>query len=348
MERELSVSIIIPVYNQEKYIEFCLRSILSQCSSDMECIVVNDGSTDRSDEIIKKFTENAKVIYLHQPNSGVSVARNAGLEIARGKWIAFIDPDDTICEGYFQRLLAATEADTDIIISSYNAMDGDNLTPEFFFDRDLDFTNLEEKIALYRPLFDVQSASTKDFHTSVGVPWGRLYRREFIEKWHLRFDPALRRMQDNEFNGRAFFYAGKISYRNINLYNYRVDHISTYIASKYHANASEIFMTLFNDRYSFLQYTDLLSHEEIHYCISFSVLLQAYYVFKSEIFNKDNPKSINEKKKDFYSLCSLPYVKEAMDCLSIKARRLDVKDRLKVHLIRGTHYWMTGFIIAMR
>jgi glycosyltransferase involved in cell wall biosynthesis len=89
------ISIIIPIYNSEFYLRKCLDSILEQTFTDFECILINDGSTDKSpvicDEYVKK---DARFIVIHQINKGVSAARNAGLDIARGEWIGFVDSDD--------------------------------------------------------------------------------------------------------------------------------------------------------------------------------------------------------------------------------------------------------------
>ena len=91
------VSVIVPVYQAEKYLETCINSILNQTYEDLELILVDDGSTDQSLEIIRKFQKKDKRIrYFHQQNSGVSAARNKGLEMSKGTQILFVDADDTI------------------------------------------------------------------------------------------------------------------------------------------------------------------------------------------------------------------------------------------------------------
>lgn len=100
------VSIIIPVFNSENYIERCIKSVLCQTFKDIEIIIVNDGSTDKSLSICKKLAENDnKILIINQKNSGVSIARNKGLDCAEGKYISFIDSDDFVANDMIEFLV---------------------------------------------------------------------------------------------------------------------------------------------------------------------------------------------------------------------------------------------------
>lgn len=97
------ISVIIPVYNCEKYLNKCVDSVLNQTYTNYEIILIDDGSTDRSSEICDKYEKvSKKVKVLHQKNSGVSQARNNGVDIAEGKYICFLDSDDYIEKEYFK------------------------------------------------------------------------------------------------------------------------------------------------------------------------------------------------------------------------------------------------------
>lgn len=99
------ISIIVPVYNVEKYVEGCIRSILAQTFRDFELILVDDGSTDGSGEICERYgKQDARIYVLHQENRGLSGARNAGLEIAAGEYLTYIDSDDWVGETYLEEL----------------------------------------------------------------------------------------------------------------------------------------------------------------------------------------------------------------------------------------------------
>ncbi|MBE5820663.1 MAG: glycosyltransferase [Clostridiales bacterium] len=111
------ISVIVPVYNTEKYLKKCLDSILNQIYQDLEIIVVNDGSTDNSEKIINEYVANysKKIKYIKKENEGLSSARNSGIEIATGDYIAFVDSDDYIDENLFQKLLPYIEKNIDLI-----------------------------------------------------------------------------------------------------------------------------------------------------------------------------------------------------------------------------------------
>ena len=101
------ISVIVPVYNTEKYIEKCLQSILSQTMNDIEIIVVNDGSTDNSENVIKQIEKNnntkIQIKYFKKENGGLSDARNYGVKKATGKYISFIDSDDYIDKNLYKK-----------------------------------------------------------------------------------------------------------------------------------------------------------------------------------------------------------------------------------------------------
>ena len=105
-EKYITLSIIVPIYNVEKYLDDCINSILSQTFKDFELILVNDGSTDNCGEICEKFKKlDSRIIVIHQENQGVSAARNTGISISTGEYIGFVDPDDTIKSDMYENLI---------------------------------------------------------------------------------------------------------------------------------------------------------------------------------------------------------------------------------------------------
>lgn len=122
------VSVIIPVYNAEAYIERCIDSVLKQTCTDFQVILVNDGSKDASEAVIKQLIQqDARFRLINKENAGVSAARNTGLEHADGEWITFLDSDDWLAENYLQNLLQAAAADTetDLVVSGFRRVSGD-------------------------------------------------------------------------------------------------------------------------------------------------------------------------------------------------------------------------------
>ena len=112
----MKLSIIIPVYNAEKYIGECIKSILQCDSSDIEIIIINDGSKDKSLSIIKEYQKNDKRIYIiDKENEGVSIARNTGIKEAKGDWIMFVDADDILTNDWFDIIKGYMSSDFKIL-----------------------------------------------------------------------------------------------------------------------------------------------------------------------------------------------------------------------------------------
>lgn len=121
------ISIIVPVYNAENTLRNCVDSILTQSFPDFELILIDDGSQDASPQISDEYkAQDHRVIVIHKENGGVSTARNAGLNIAHGEWITFIDSDDYITEGYFNNVEKATE---DLLFKRYKWLNKNVLFP---------------------------------------------------------------------------------------------------------------------------------------------------------------------------------------------------------------------------
>jgi len=104
------VSVIVPVYNQERYLEECINSIRRQTLAEQECLIINDGSSDSSGEIARRFSEaDSRIRYFEQENGGVSSARNLGMRHASGRYLCFVDGDDFIDEAFLKHLLDASD-----------------------------------------------------------------------------------------------------------------------------------------------------------------------------------------------------------------------------------------------
>ena len=118
----VSVSIIVPCYNVAAYLDQCMESLAGQSMEDIEIICVNDGSSDRTAEILREWRDrDGRVRVIDRKNSGVSAARNSGMEAAAGKYIGFVDPDDVVERNMFRRLFdAAVEKDADVAVCGYH------------------------------------------------------------------------------------------------------------------------------------------------------------------------------------------------------------------------------------
>ena len=121
------ISVIIPLYNKEKSISSTIESVLSQTYKDFELIIINDGSTDKSEEIIRKYLNDSRIKYYYKTNSGVSSTRNYGINIAKGEWILFLDADDELSINGLNSLSKFTEYNVDIISGTYIVANNNNI-----------------------------------------------------------------------------------------------------------------------------------------------------------------------------------------------------------------------------
>lgn len=189
-----TISIIIPIYNTEKYLRRCLDSIVAQTYKDFECILVDDGSTDGSGEICDEYTvKDSRFKAFHNKNHGVGYARNFGLDEAKGNWIYFCDSDDKLSGKESLQMLADLTSSTELIVTGHNDFDEEGNRLGVDYDG-VKFNGTIEKKEFIRRLFDKQS--TVGYQ---GYLWTKLFNKGIIEKHHLRFDTQIKFAEDMLF-----------------------------------------------------------------------------------------------------------------------------------------------------
>lgn len=311
------ISIIVPVYNKEKYIDNLVNQLRTQTYKDFEVIFIDDGSSDNSYEIALKYANNHNNVYVYtQKNLGVSVARNKGIEKSHGEWLAFLDPDDSVADNYLEELINHVAKDTDIISCCCYAYDDNGKYLNEFYSDNRIFEG-ENKVELFRQLLNDNYDRSGIVHTAIGVPWGKLYKKIFITNNGLQFNSKLKRQQDNIFNMHAFNKAKKIKYLNKPLYYYQIDNIKKYYQSKFDKYALKNAEELQKERYTFFvkenNYNDSKTRE-ILYDETVSVLIGSFNKF---LLNKQNDYSFNEKKKEFNRLIKTEYFGEIIQKLRV-------------------------------
>ena len=235
------ISIIIPVYNSSKYLDECLKSILSQTYSNLEIICVNDASTDNSLEILESFAQKDSRIKIisYEENKGQGYARNLAIDEATGEYIGFVDSDDTVEINYFEYLLnKSVEHGADI--SSANVLyvfkNGDIKKGDWLYLFEYDkhiLIDIKDKIA----------AVYRNNHSS---PCKHLYKKSFIKKCNIDFVSGYYH-EDQYFNVKAFYYANKIVLEKENSpsYNYYVRGGSSMTLSDIDSRYEKSFFDLF-------------------------------------------------------------------------------------------------------
>lgn len=202
------ISVIVPIYNSEKYLERCIQSILNQSYRNIELILVNDGSKDGSLDICKKYSKcDSRIKIINKENQGVAAARNSGIEISSGEYIAFVDSDDHINENLYQELMGRVGDGIDVIaLSSYSINQSEKLFSSI--------TEMNGENAL-RLLFKLQ------FPTSL---WAYMYSRKIIDG--IKLNNQVHFFEDFEFNYHVLKKVNKVAICNKKLYSYEINDTS--------------------------------------------------------------------------------------------------------------------------
>ena len=199
------ISVIIPVYNVEKYISQCLISVCGQTYADLEIILVDDGSTDTSGEICDEYARNDKRIHvIHQKNAGAAAAKNAGLEAATGTYLSFVDSDDFLePDAYSHMIHIIQEQKADVVQCSYR---------DVFKDHTVEHSL--EKVILNQ--IDFLALFTEDW--TCALLWDKLYKRSLFDG--VSFETG-HRIDDEYFTYRGIMNAKRIVRDSCIVYNYR-------------------------------------------------------------------------------------------------------------------------------
>ena len=215
VNKSVKVSIIVPVYNSEKYISTCIDSLINQSLENIEIILVDDGSIDNSGKICDMYSEtDARIISIHQENRGVSAARNKGIEQCRGEFVTFVDSDDCIAETYCEYLYKlCKENGTDIALTPQPVrVCGANyrITNDIVKDNAEVWTGIE-------------AARNMLFYKIVISSWNKMYSANMLKRKKLCFDTELAYGEGFAFVINAFIHSNGIACGNKNIYFYRVD-----------------------------------------------------------------------------------------------------------------------------
>ncbi|MDD5020557.1 MAG: glycosyltransferase [Endomicrobiaceae bacterium] len=205
------ISVVIPVYNVEKYLKQCLDSVISQTFTDFECICVNDGSTDNSLSILQEYaTKDKRFKIFSKENRGISDTRNAGIELSIGEYITFIDSDDWVENNFLERLYSvAISESADIVSCNW----------KFYFNNEKTF-----EVARVRKLDIVNNNDTdsdklyKGYHGA--YVWRKLYRTNIIKDNNICFYKG-KISEDGPFSGLVYLYADNFVFIYDELYLHR-------------------------------------------------------------------------------------------------------------------------------
>lgn len=335
---EIKVSIIVPVYNAEDYLENCINSMLHQTYSDIEIVLINDGSTDSSSKIIDRYAKKDKRLKsIHIKNSGVSTARNIGLQNATGNWIVFVDSDDWIEPNMISfSVNKALETKADIVMWTYfKNYANEELALSLLPGGDQEITANKDLFHL-KAIYQMYGEDKVRESVSSGTVWCKLYKKSLIEDNNLEFKVGLTRAQDTVFSLNAFEQANKIVYYDKSLYHYRITTTSTTSGTRFIENTKAPFDMLLDEFLSFVR----MKNGDERYSEAFNgrTIQVIMWHLKHNYFHSQFRGSIFRKKREVRRLIEKePYktaLEEANYNLLPKKEKLMAK-MLKYKLIIG-------------
>lgn len=335
------VSVVVPIYNVERFLRQCLDSIVHQTYRELEIILVDDGSSDNCGAICDEYAKcDDRIMVIHQENQGVSVARNVGIEKASGDWIMFVDPDDWLELDCCEKVLEAAK--------------GGQWDVVYFKRREYDETGGIVWSPTGKGSFEFTKGMLEDFRLkmlsddavswelALAVPWGKLYRRQLLIQRECRFPLGVKKRQDIIFNLYCLEYIERAYYYNYVGYNYL--HRAESIVHQRNMKMMDIIFNVFEEyeRYV-LKYH---SNEEAYARMLGKAVIAGQGDIRSTMFfHPDGRMPYREYCRYMDCYYDHEIVKRYVGrCRLSDFRR--IKDKIKYLLIAGHHVFLYYWIFA--
>lgn len=327
-------SIIVPVYKiEEDRLRACLYSIKEQKDTDMEVIVVDDGSPDRCGEICDEMTkDDSRFVVIHSPNCGVSHARNIGIKKASGEYLIFVDGDDQFLPETMDIIKSCPEMDLLLFDFCINGK------RKQIYEKRVQFSRREDLAQIQSSFIGGQNINGLNY---TGAPWGKVYKKSIILKNNCYYNEHLPRSQDNEFNFRYMNYVSSCLYIGKAIYNYTVNDTSA--MRKYWKMAYENSNVLLN---TIADEIDVAIDPElcrVNFCnFVFSKLRD---VIDTNIYHEDNLLSNYDRRAKLREVCETKYFST---CIREKKMGEMSFDNLLLLLFKLHWYFGATLLIKIR
>lgn len=285
--QDKSISIIVPIYKVEQYLDKCVKSIVEQTYSNIQIILVDDGSPDNCPKMCDDWAEkDSRIIVIHQANSGVSSARNAGIKISNGEYVLFVDGDDFLASTCCFNLMQQVKNNSyDILFFKHLFY---NCTNNEYNKKNDDFS-----ICYYHDKEDLikKAILSKDhFDYNIGTPWAKLIKTSLIKENNLSFNEALTHSEDRVFMFECLVLAKKIGFYNFSgyIYNFNITSICQSYTKNLWGKLINTYEAMQKNliKYNFEEYIDLLKCAKINFF---------YTALKQDVFHQQNKESFIKK-----------------------------------------------------
>lgn len=246
-DNSIKVSVIVPIYNAEKYLVQCLDSVVNQTLKDIEIILIDDGSTDGSAEICKRYLSDTRVTYYHKENEGLAAARQDGMERASGEYIGFVDSDDWTEPNMYEKMYEAAKLNNADVVYCNCVIDENGhkfscpIKPGFY-----DRARILKEVLPFTLAYIGSDGGKKVFRW---CNWLRIYKRDTLEKNNIAFDRRFRRSQDLQLTYEAMLVSQRF-YCMSDLYLYHNRSVSNSLSRGYTKNMWPLYVPLIERIYS--------------------------------------------------------------------------------------------------
>ena len=300
----IKVSIIVPVFNAERFLQNCIESIVNQSLREIEIILIDDGSTDRSADICKKFLSDKRIVYVRKENEGAYAARQDGINMSHGEYIGFVDADDWIEPDMYEKMyLSANNECADIVMCGVY---GDN---EKMFPLSIAPGVYKDESIKREVLPNVLSVITKekcDYAVETWTMWSKLFKKDFLINSNIHIDRQLRRGQDLVLVIESLLAAKTVvSICDEYLYHWITEYNYASVSRSYNKNVVQVYKPLIDKLYNILNIeNDLLFLQNYCTCVFFlgSIMVKNEWVYsysRKKKMIKKLEEIINEDKIKF-------------------------------------------------
>lgn len=275
---QLLISIIIPCYNSGKFIANTIEMLLKQNISECELILINDGSTDNTLDILKRYETNENIRIINQANQGVSVARNKGIRVAQGKYIYFLDSDDTLADGtllHFKNVLIA-HPNCQIYTFGYETRIGDIINKHYVF------PHYDNQILSGQEIMKNFLSKKLCIHICSGI-----YEHQFLSDHQLKFKPGVKIGEDVLFILQSMKQANQVYYSKRLTFIYQIRDDSAMQGYKSYSKEQYYSHTLLRKYLLPIAENDKSMRNTIHFFLLFSYLSNLRYYLKSNLKDKE-------------------------------------------------------------
>ncbi|MBO5475025.1 MAG: glycosyltransferase family 2 protein [Bacilli bacterium] len=333
-----SFSIIIPVFNSEKFLELCIKSIINQEYDNFEAVFIDDGSIDNSLAILKRYSEiDKRIKFEHKINEGASAARNRGLDIAKNKYVLFVDSDDVLeanALNYFNEII---NRNSDIDFFQASLLHFKNEIPndynESFGEKILSET---ERIAAINKLL-IGDTRLTEFNVFPG-PVCKIYKKEIIDSYHIRFNKEFFMYEDGIFNLEYLLKCKSMCISNRITYFYR-ENIDS-ITHGYNPN-------YFSQRISMIDYIRrIIDNNNLDIKFYYMFIYQSTIdILSFNVFSKNVKLSSAERKNLFITLRNNEKIRNSLDFKYIK--KMELKKKVLIILFKHRQFLLLELIYLL-